>query len=189
MRNLIFASIALSTSLAFAQSKTAPTAAPMAMTPPAELKALDYFAGSWTCISKVEAGPMGPAHQVTTHAEAKWELGNYWLHFHGDEEKSKENPVAKQADVYLGYDAASKKYPALGVFFGGGWMANGSSTGWEGDKIVWTGDVMMMGKKSTSKHTFTKKSDTEYSTLVEHAGADGKMMKAAEETCKKKPKK
>ena len=61
---------------------------------------------------------------------------------------------------HVGFDTAAKKFVALGVDNVGGWITE-TSPGWEGDKIVWTGEGSVLGQKIGFRETFTKKSDKE----------------------------
>jgi hypothetical protein len=83
-----------------------------------------------------------------------------------------------------GYDPATKKFVRVDFDSSGG-MVHLSSPGWEGDKMTWVGDGTMMGQKVKMRHTMTKKSDTEFTSLFESAGPDGKFAAMGEDDCKK----
>ena len=174
--------------LMFGTAVRAENAATTAATPPApapELKQnLDVFAGKWSCTGRQEASPMGPAHATKSKKEANWDLGGYWLSFREDGMKTKEDPMPKQARVFLGFDATTKRLTGNGFFPGGGAVTAWSS-GWDGNKMVWTGDMMMGGQKTAVRHIFEKVSDTEMHDVIEGTGPDGKTMKMSEGTCKK----
>jgi len=147
-----------------------------------------YFVGKWTCTGTQAATPMGPEHTYKSKGDFKFDLGGYWLTWHVDQDKSKENPMPTSAAGSSTYDAASKKFVRSDFMSGGLWDTM-SSPGWEGDVFAFTGDQMMMGKKVPIKHTITKKSETEWTSVFEMGTPDGKMMKFIDETCKKAGKK
>jgi hypothetical protein len=186
MKKLICGSLLLVASLAFADNKKAGEKAP-AMKPPtpaAELKAIEFLVGDWTCDGKHEPGPMGPGFSFKAKMMYRMGLNDFWIMFNGEQEKTKENPMAHGSIGMMTYEPVSKKYMVSVFFPGPGWV-NASAGAFEGDKQVWSGEGMMMGKHMTGRHTFTKKSDTEYSSLFEMS-PDGKTWtKTGEETCKK----
>jgi len=59
-----------------------------------------------------------------------------------------------------------------------GSMARLTSKGWDGDKLVFEGDMMAGPQKTAVRHTITKKGDTGFGSFFEF---DGKPM--IEETC------
>src|SRR5205085_11447364 len=117
-------------------------------------------------------------------ADFKWGLGNYWLTWHVDQEKSKDNPMPVSTAGGSTYDPATKKFVRSDMMSGGMWSTM-SSPGWEGDVLTFTGEQSMMGKKVPVKHTLTKKGDSEYTSVFVMGTLDGKMMKFIDETCKK----
>jgi hypothetical protein len=60
-----------------------------------------------------------------------------------------------------------------------------SAPGWEGDKLVWTGELSGPMGRVPFHHTFTKKSDKEWTHLLELRLPDGKWVPTADITCKK----
>jgi hypothetical protein len=154
--------------------------------PGPELDALKPLTGMWTCDGKAPASPMGPAHGFTSTINSKWELGNFWLETDYSVKKSKENPMAFNARAWMGYDPTAKHYVFLGVDDKGGGISL-TSSGWEGDKLEWTGDgTGPMGKMKT-KFTFIKgKTPSEYTMEFTMQNPKGEWMPPSSETCKKK---
>jgi hypothetical protein len=188
MKKIVCCSLMLVASLAFADAKKgekAPaTPAMKPPTPPAELKVLEFLVGDWACEGKHEAGPMGPGFAFKSKMMYRMMLNDFWIMFSGEQEKTKENPMAHGDTGMMTYDPMSKKFMVTVFFPGPGWV-NASAGAFEGDKQVWNGDGQMMGKHMTGRHTFTKKSDTEYMSVFEMS-PDGKTWaKTGEETCKK----
>jgi hypothetical protein len=80
------------------------------------------------------------------------------------------------------YDTAAKGFLMLWVDNTGGW-ATESSSGWQGEEMVWLGGVSMGGKKITGRDAFTKKG-----AELQHLGElqmDGKWVVVQDEVCKR----
>jgi hypothetical protein len=163
---------------------------PMEMPKPSEeiTKETKFWQGKWSCTGKMMASPMGPEHPVMTTLDFKSVLGGFWIQMNFEEKKTKENPMAMTGVMMAGWDPVKKMLARVDYLSSGGW-AMFTSKGWEGDKEVWAGDGMMMGKMMKVQHTFTKKSDTQVTMVMEAAGPDGKMMPMFEDDCKKGGKK
>src|SRR6185312_6746663 len=108
---------------------------PAAPKPAAELDQLKVFEGSWRCEGKQPAGPFGPEQDYKSTLKGKKDIDNFWIAIEYDQKKSKTHPMPIKARGFLGYDPAAKKYVSIGADNTGGWI-NESSTGWEGDKLV-----------------------------------------------------
>jgi hypothetical protein len=180
----------LVSSLAFAQAKgegtkgggAKPGGAMEMPKPPAELAVEKWFEGKWKCEVTQHASPMGPEGKFAQDLAIKMDIQGWWLNFHV--ERTKGPMAGAMVGGYAGWDAAAKKHVRSDFSFGGN-MANFTSAGWEGDKLVFAGDTVMMGKKMPAKHTFTKKGDSQFMTVYEVTGPDGKPMTLLEEDCKK----
>jgi hypothetical protein len=75
--------------------------------PEAELKNLDYFAGSWTTTGSVVASPMGKGGPVSGTDRNEWQKGRFFLVGHVD--YATPSGQGTQLTVY-GYDAGRKVY-------------------------------------------------------------------------------
>jgi hypothetical protein len=154
-----------------AEKKTATPAGPPMMAKPApEMQKIKFLNGRWTVSGKFEANEMMPSGGTETGT----------TEFH---------PVAGGMAVVQNYksnsgfaghsvtwwDAKDKVYKTL-------WCDSMSScqsisTGkWEGDKLVFTGDVLAMGKKMTVKDTFSDIKPDGF-TFSEDAASEGGPMK------------
>jgi hypothetical protein len=145
---------------ATAPAPAATAAAPAAPKPAAELDQLKVFEGSWRCEGKQPAGPFGPEQAYKSSFKGKKDIDNFWIAIQYDQRKSKAHPLPIKARGFVGYDAAAKKYVSIGADNTGGWI-NESSPGWEGDKLVFSGDGSMGGQKVSFRETYTKKGDKE----------------------------
>jgi hypothetical protein len=164
-------------------SKPASTghAGPAAPKPDAEMSQLKYFVGTWQCKGKAEATPMGPAHDTTSTVKIATDPGGFWVSGRYDENKTAANPMPYRFQFVWGRDAKDKKFDGWGFDSFGG-TSKQESTGWDGDKMVWSGEATMGGQSSGARDTFTKKGNDE----VVHMGEmqmNGQWTKIDEETC------
>jgi len=60
-----------------------------------------------------------------------------------------------------------------------------TSPGWVGDKLVFTGHMIVGAQKLAVRHSLTKKGDAAYDAYLEMIGRDGKPVMWEEESCKK----
>jgi len=168
----------------------APAAAPAPAMPPAppkpavELDTFKLFLGKWKCDGKAFPSPISPTeHAVKATAEGKLVVDNFWQSFSYEEKKTKEHPGLK-VNGFWGYDQGSKRFVRGAVGNHGEWDT-ASAPGWEGDKLVWTGELSGPMGRIAFHHTFTKKSDKEWSHLLEIRMPDGKWAPTEDVTCKK----
>jgi len=162
----------------------APAAPPPAPKPAAELDTFKVFLGKWKCDGKAFASPLSPTeHGVKGSAEAKLIVDNFWQSFTYEEKKTKEHPGLKVNGVW-GFDQGSKRFVRAGAGNHGEWDT-ASAPGWEGDKLTWTGELSGPMGRVPFHHTFTKKSDKEWTHTLELRLPDGKWIPAEEITCKK----
>jgi hypothetical protein len=174
---------------AAAKPAAAPAAPPSAAAPPApkpaaELDTFKFFLGRWKCDGKAFAGPLSPTeHGVKATAEAKMEVDKFWQSFTYEEAKTKEHPGLKAKGLW-GYDQGSKRYVSATVGNHGEWDT-ASAPGWEGDNLVWTGEISGPLGRIAFHHRFTKKGDREWVHFLELRTPDGKWVPSEEITCKK----
>lgn len=148
------------------------------------LRQLDFFAADYDCVGTAFANPTMPEHATRGHVTAKWGLGGYWIPFTYAEEKSAANASPITVSGYFGYDPATKQFVSGSVDSMGGY-STASSSGWDGDAIVFTGPWHMTSMTTTARDTFRKKGDRQLIHIGE-LQMDGKWVKYAEETCTRK---
>jgi uncharacterized protein DUF1579 len=159
-------------------------AAPPAPKPAPELETFKFFLGRWRCDGKAFVSPMSPTeHAVKATAEAKLEVDNFWQSFSYEEKKTKEHAGLRVKGLW-GYDQGSKRYVSTTVGNHGEWNT-ASAPGWEGDNLVWTGEISGPLGRIPFHHRFTKKSDKEWVHFLEVRTPDGKWVPSEEITCKK----
>jgi len=150
--------------------------------PPAELEALDYFVGSWNCSGHLETGPDGPARDTRGAMICRWELGKFHLGVAEDDELTLAQPRRRQSRAFWSYDASAKLYTCAAFYFGGGRFI-GSSPGWRGDQLRFTGELTVGSERIATQHSFTSRNDSELVIRVDVAGPDGELTRRLEQTC------
>jgi hypothetical protein len=100
------------------------------------------------------------------------------------ESKAQAGPMKMTFKGVNGYDPMAKKF-TRDDFDSMGAHTEMTSAGWEGDKLVFSGEGMMMGQKTKFRHTMTKKTDAEFASTMEMAGPDGKWKPMFDDVCKK----
>jgi hypothetical protein len=162
--------------IGFAEAASSPA-------PPPEIDQLKIFEGTAKCTGNQSASDFGPAHATTGVARGRRDLGGFWITIRYDERKTKANPNPVHALYALGYDPSAKQFLSNG-FDGFGGRGTETSSGWEGDKLTFTGEYVVAGKKIGYRDTFTRKGEREIDHLGENQGADGKWVTLDQETCK-----
>jgi Protein of unknown function (DUF1579) len=166
--------------IGFAEAASTPATGPA---PPPEMAQLKIFEGAAKCTGTQSATDFGPEHPTNAVVRGRSELGGFWLTLRYDERKTKANPNPTHALYALGYDASAKQFVST-VFDGFGGRGAETASGWDGDKLTFTGDYVLAGKKLGYRETFTKKGEREIDHLGEIQGADGKWVTLDQETCK-----
>jgi len=155
-----------------------------ALKPAPELDQLKFLMGRWRCDGKQFGSPMfGPEHTFKATAENKPAVDNFWDLYTYEEKKSKDHHGVK-VQGFWGWDQGAKKLVRVGASNAGDWDV-GSAPGLEGDKIVWTGDFSGAAGRMGYRHTFTKKSDKEWSHTLEIKDPSGKFVPVSEVDCKR----
>jgi hypothetical protein len=147
--------------------------------PPAELSQLSFFDGSWTCSGEMKMDPSSPPEKTASAVKAHSGLGGFWQV--GTVTMTK--PHAFEGMFHTTYDPGQKKFVMVWVDSMGAY-SQGTSSGWEGDKLVYAGEGSMMGEKMPMRDTFTKNADGSFKHMGE-AQMKGQWSSMGEETCKK----
>jgi uncharacterized protein DUF1579 len=166
-----------------AQEKKAdkPAAAMAAPKPPAEISNLAFFAGQWTCAGEGAMEPGGPMMKMTSTVSSNADLGGFWQS--GSVKGTTVGMPPFHGMFHMTYDPGAKDYVMLWVDNMGGWSQT-RSPGWQGDKIVFTGNSSMGGKTIPTRDTFTKGAGGSLVHLGEMQ-TGGAYTKTLEETCRK----
>jgi hypothetical protein len=159
-----------------------PVKAEMAMPKPApEMAQLRFFEGNWTCTGAMSPSPFGPGGKMTSTVRTHSDLGGYWES--GVVKGTSPGMPPFEGMFHMTWDPAAKHHLMFWVDNTGGW-AQSTAPGWEGDKIVFSGDSYMGGKKFTTRDTFAKAPGGALKHSWEMQ-ADGKWSPLGDETCKK----
>lgn len=151
--------------------------------PPAKelTDAMAPMEGAWKCSGKALDSAMGKGHPMEVTSTFTRDLGGYWFVNRFDEVKTKDSPMPYAMWSTIGFDASKKQLMRADIDNFGG-VTHASSKGWEGDKLVWEGNVtggMPMG----FRETVTRKGK-ELATVIEFSIND-KWGPGVEYTCKK----
>jgi len=143
--------------------------AQMPSKPGAEVKKLDYFAGTWTTDATIVPGPWGSGGFLLSHRDSKLpaELGG-----------------ETNSTVVMGYDAdqhvyTSDEFNSLGMHI----ISKGTLTG---DTWVWTGTRNFGGMEIEQKMTLKTVSPTKYNMKFETSAQGSDWMTFMEGTVTKK---
>jgi hypothetical protein len=183
----VFAFLSLSSGTAALAQGKPEAGTPMRPPPvPKEMDQLKVFVGNWRCTGEAPGPEPGKMRRTTSENVIKSDFGGFWQAVKHHEAKSKDSPLDFTAQGWWGYDAASKQFTGLFADSYGAWEAR-SSKGWEGDTLVWRGNLHgFRGNLETAfKHTFTRKTDKEIAEKFE-VNMEGKWTTLEENTCKKR---
>jgi hypothetical protein len=167
--------------LGLAQAAGEPPPAPP--TPAPEMVQLRIFEGTAQCTGTQHATQFGAEHPTRSVVHGRTMLGGFLVMLAYDERKTKQNPNPVHAIYLLGYDASAKHYTSTG-FDGFGGRGNETASAWDGDKLSFTGDVVVAGQKLAFRDTFTKVGERQINHVAEFQGSDGKWTTLDEEICK-----
>ncbi|HKR76862.1 MAG TPA: DUF1579 family protein [Rhodanobacter sp.] len=142
-----------------------------------------FFVGSGSCTGNTLGKDMKSSHATTGKYTAERALDGHWVVVRYNEDQSAAAPKPFRVVQYFGYDAAKKRYVAVGVYNAAGTYSIGTSAGWDGDSIAFDeGDA---GKPAAFRDTFT----SGHGGFAGHTGMmrdkNGKWIKTDEETCTK----
>lgn len=138
--------------------------------PAAELKKLDYFAGTWSFDGEMKPGPMGPGGKTTGTDKVEWMDGGFFLVSH----TSFTSPMGKTTGTaYMGYNSDDKVY-TYSAFNSMGQNEVSKGT-LEGDTWTWNSESKMMGQVMRSRFTIKQLSATSYSFKFEMAPPGGEL--------------
>jgi hypothetical protein len=172
-----------------AASPAAPAAAGAAAAAPAgppaaapEMTQLNLFKGNIHCTGKQSASQFGPEHPTLSVVHGHIDLNGFWLTLRYNERKTRENPSPFHALYQIGYDPSAKQYLLVEADNFGG-RGTAASSGWDGDRLVFTGDYIFPGGKLGTRDTFTRNNDKVTGHLAEIQGSDGSFVTLDEESC------
>ena len=163
----------------------APAAAAVVPPPPNEAlaKNLKGMEGKWKCDAKYPDTAFGKAHNAKAEFNMKSDLNGYFYTARYEEKKAKDNPTPYVMAQFIGFDPSKSELVRTDMD-GIGAITHLTSKGWEGDKMMWSGETMGGPQKLVFKETMTKKSDKEIAIAME-LGPEGSAAPLGEIVCKK----
>jgi hypothetical protein len=145
--------------------------------PPAELSQLRTFVGTWTCDGKSPAVQGAPERRVRATVKIAPDLDGFWYSVRYEEAES----GGLRGQAYWGYDPAARHFVETAIDNAGG-VGSSTSPGWQVDRFVWTGDVVLEGSRTSVRDTFSKRGpEILHSSEAE---IDGKWTLVLQETCR-----
>jgi hypothetical protein len=153
-----------------------------AMKPAREMANLDWFNGNWTCEGTITPGPMGPGGKETSSVKSHVDFGGFWQS--GMVRTTMGTKPPMEGMFHITYDPGTKEYVMLWVDNMGGY-AKETSSGWEGDKIVFGGTSAMGGKQMGTRDSFVKVGKTSMKHDWEGQMEGATWAPMGSETCKR----
>ncbi|WP_373048052.1 hypothetical protein [Vulgatibacter sp.] len=154
-----------------------------ATTPAPELKQLAWYEGNWSCTGKNLAPVLGPVGDAKSNSKIQSMLGGHWIGVSYQGVGAKGQWSLAEESV-MGWDADEKEYVWHGVDNTGAYSEL-TSKGWEGEKMVWTGDTDMAdGTDMDARRTFTRSGQSQGQLVIE-LEQGGSLTRIAEYTCRK----
>jgi hypothetical protein len=180
----IVLAFALLVSLAFAgQTTPVHTESTPVHKLPEQLALEKWFVGNWNCVGKQHASPMSPAVSFTDKFSFKMVLDGSWLTYHIDQIQGPHK--GKRTLIGWGtWDANAKLHIRRDMNLGGSRL-DMTTPGWDGDTLVFTGNMIAGDEKLSVKQTFKMESDSAYDSALVVTGAEGNPVEWEEESCKK----
>ncbi len=138
--------------------------------PAAELKKLDYFAGTWTSEATIPQGPWGNGGKFTDSVKSEWMKGEFYLVSHAEFSLPAELGSTGTALAVLWYDADNKTYREERFDSTGRHVVMTGTL--SGDTLTWTGENDYHGMAIQSRLTIKMNSPTSYTSKYE-VSSDG----------------
>ena len=156
-----------------------PPAPPKPPVPNEALAQLKPLAGSWICTGHT-FGP-GPEHPTTATMTFAWHLDGFWLEVRYEEAKAAANPVPLSSISEWGFDLLRKTLTSATVDNSSG-IDTQSTTGWQGDRLVFEGSARRFGTQFQDRDTFVRHGDSQLVHTLE-ANVNDSWIKLHEDTC------
>ena len=138
----------------------------MGAKPGAEVKKLDYFAGTWTSEATIAQGPWGPGGKFTATNTSEWMPGDFFVVGHADFKMPPELGGDGKTTSIMGYDTDENIYTRDEFnSLGRRQTAKGTLSG--GDTWTWNSSQNYGGQDIKQKMTIKVLSPTSYSLKFE----------------------
>jgi hypothetical protein len=144
-------------------SSTVEQAAP---SPAPELAELAFFTGAWEADGTFHATPFSAEKPIAMRIDVEVVHRGFWIQTRTTEQPSADNPNPLTATYLWGYDPETGRFSAEWFDSNGG-RASQTSTGWEGDRLVFLGQMTYGGYRFALRDTFTRRGGDAYHHLGE----------------------
>ena len=125
------------------------------------LQKLAFFASRWKANGTFFATPTSGQKVIEMTIHGTYDLENNWLLLHTQENPTPENSHPLSAIYIWGYDLSSQQFLASWFDSNGG-RATQTSSGWDGDQLVFLGEMTVAGQMFPLRDTFVKKGEDTY---------------------------
>jgi hypothetical protein len=149
-----------------ARLKADPALAEQLGKPTPEIKSLSWMVGTWDVTATVQAGSAATGTSDKGQSVIAFALDGTWI------EARDTYPGGGQDVGYVTYNPVVKQWIALGID-GAGNAVTTMATGWTGNRLVFTGEVTIVGERVTLRQTIEKLNDAAYNVINEQKMADG----------------
>lgn len=133
--------------------------------PGAEVKKLEYFAGTWMTEGTISQGPWGNGGKFTSTDTSEWMPGGFFLVGHADFKMPPEVGGDGKGVSYMGYDTNENVYTFDSYNSSG--RRNISKGNLSGDTWTWNSSQNYGGQDISQKMTIKQLSATSYSMKFE----------------------
>ena len=134
--------------------------------PAPELAELGFFTGAWEAEGTFHATPFSSRKPIVMRIDVEVVHRGFWIRTRTAEQPSPDNPNPLTATYLWGYDPETGRFGAEWFDSNGG-RATQTSTGWEGDRLVFTGQMTYGGSRFALRDTFTRTSPDGFHHLGE----------------------
>jgi hypothetical protein len=134
--------------------------------PAAQLADLTFFTGVWDADGTFFATPFSAQKPIQMRITVEPEHRGFWVRTRAAELPSHDNPNPLSATYLWGFDPQEDRFIAEWFDSNGG-RASQTSPGWNGDLLVFNGQMTAGGFTFALRDTFTRRGDNEYHHLGE----------------------
>lgn len=167
-----------STSLAMALVAISSTIAQAASQPPAALKRLEYFAGTWLCRQPADSND--PSGEFIWNVELG--LNGFWYLGNAEQTEIQGNPQPINSQEFLGYDLTAGQL-IRSVVVGNGNSYNMTADDWSNNKLVWSGTLVREGKPTPLRQEIIQDSPDKFTATYSVPGGESNWIPVVDETC------
>jgi hypothetical protein len=127
----------------------------------AEMEKMRWLEGEWSSVNRVPATSKNPAYEDRGSGTYKFCEKDAWVCLVGKDGRERR---------FITYDPFSKQWMYLLAEGAYGFLR---SSGWNGNELVFEGEMTMIGVNCVLRQTWTKKSNEEFSFVNEEKLPDG----------------